>query len=255
VKLDAGQLHTGSIVYSPTGADVSFQLSLIGQDAAQTHSESVRILRTRPSPLADNAPPAPQKTAAVEVHAEATPKPAAAPAAAEPVPAAENKGKTAPPALREFHAEVLSQRLRPARPSDLPEAPGLTPSSAPVAVSLPALNSAPSAPVAPAAPPPSAPAAAPVRAGGQLTQAQLISHKPPEYPLVAKQNHVQGVVEVSATIGVDGKVKAASAVSGPALLQKAAVDAVRQWLYKPTLLNGAPVESETLVDVRFTTDR
>jgi protein TonB len=83
----------------------------------------------------------------------------------------------------------------------------------------------------------------------------LISSKPPEYPLVAKQAHVQGVVVVSAIVGVDGKVKSASAVSGPPLLQKAAVDAVKQWVYRPTTLNGAPVESETRVDVRFTNSR
>jgi protein TonB len=85
--------------------------------------------------------------------------------------------------------------------------------------------------------------------------AQLVSSVPPEYPLVAKNAHQQGVVVVSAMIGVDGKVKSASAVSGPGLLQKAAVDAVRQWVYKPTTLNGAPVESETRVEVKFQTGR
>jgi protein TonB len=257
VNLDLGQLKNGNIVYTPTGSDVSFQLSVIGQNAAQTSSESVRILKTRPSPLADNTPAPPQKTPAPAPSPRNEPAPTTkaeapvttapvTPAGGEPTEVADNRK---PSSVRAFHAESLSQRLRPVKPTDLPEAPGLT-ASAPVPVAIPGLGTAPGIP-APAIPRPSAPAAAP-KAGGQLQQAQLISSKPPDYPLVAKQAHVQGVVVVSAIVGVDGKVKSASAVSGPPLLQKAAVDAVRQWIYKPTTLNGAPVESETRVEVRFT---
>ena len=263
VNLDAAQLHNGSIVYSPTGNDVSFQLSVVGQNAAQTSSETIRILKTRPSPLGDNpsaATPAPasQKTVATaparnENPAAAAPAPAApaAPSTPEPTLVADNKTKKEP-TIKEFHPESLSQRLRPARPTDLPEAPGLIAAApTPLPVAVPGLNATPGLPTAPLArPTPPSPVA-----GGQLQQAQLISSKPPEYPLVAKQAHVQGVVVVSATVGVDGKVKSASAVSGPPLLQKAAVDAVRQWIYKPTTLNGAPVESETRVEVRFTNAR
>jgi protein TonB len=263
VNLDPAQLHNGSIVYSPTGSDVSFQLSVVGQNAAQTSSESVRILKTRPSPLGENPPaatpaPAPQKTAATAparseppaAAAKETPAPAA-PSTPEPTLVADNKTKKEP-TIKEFRPESLSQRLRPVRPTDLPEAPGLTAAApAPLPVAVPGLNVTAGLPT----PPISRPAAPAPTAGGQLQQAQLISSKPPEYPLVAKNAHVQGVVVVSATVGVDGKVKSASAVSGPPLLQKAAVDAVRQWIYKPTTLNGAPVESETRVEVRFTTGR
>ena len=265
VNLDIAQLRNGNIVYSPTGSDISFQLSITGQNAAQTSSESVRILRTRPSPLADNqsaAPAAPQKTPAAPARSETPAQATAAPAPSQPAPAAaptanseptlvaDNRAKTTGSAIKEFHPESLSQRLRPARPTDLPEAPGLTAMTpAPLPVAVPGLTPTPGLPV-----PPLTRLPAPVQParGGQLQQAQLISSKPPEYPLVAKQAHVQGVVVVSATVGVDGKVKSASAVSGPPLLQKAAVDAVRQWVYKPTTLNGAPVESETRVEVRFT---
>lgn len=263
VNLDPAQLRNGSIVYSPTGSDVSFQLSVAGQNAAQTSSETIRILKTRPSPLGDNpaaATPAPaqQKTAATtparneskEAAAPTSTAPAA-PSTPEPTLVADNKAKKES-TIKEFHPEALSQRLRPTRPTDLPEAPGLTaaaPALLPVAV--PGLNVTPGLPTPPI-PRPSAPAPT---SGGQLHQAQLISSKPPEYPLVAKNAHVQGIVVVSATVGVDGKVKSASAVSGPPLLQKAAVEAVRQWIYKPTTLNGAPVESETRVEVRFTNSR
>ena len=269
VNLDMAQLRNGSIVYSPTGSDVSFQLSIVGQNAAQTLSESVRILKTRPSPLADNQPAAPptsqtpQKTTAEraptrsEAPATATATPASAasaPAASavtttsEPTLVAETKTKAS--TIKEFHPESLSQRLRPVRPTDLPEAPGLTAAApAPFPVAVPGFNTTPGLP---SLPPARSSASASPATGGQLQKLQLISSKPPEYPLVAKQAHVQGVVVVAATIGVDGKVKSASAVSGPPLLQKAAVDAVKQWIYKPTTLNGSPVESETRVDVRFT---
>src|SRR5262249_1799000 len=57
VNLDLAQLKNGSVVYSPTGSDVGFQLSVFGQNSAQTNSESVRVLRTRPSPMPETAQP------------------------------------------------------------------------------------------------------------------------------------------------------------------------------------------------------
>lgn len=252
VNLDLGQLRNGSVEYLPTGSDVSFQLSIIGQNASEAHSESVRVLGTRPSPLADVAPPQESKSKAAPSRTEAAVQTATA-AEPEPAPAADTRSKPAAPAVKEFHAESLSQRLRPVAPADLPEAPGLTANAAPVAVSLPVLNATPDAPAAPPQAGSSRPA--PVRAGGHLQQARLISSKAPEYPLMAKQAHVQGVVVVSAIIGADGKVKSAQAISGPPMLEKAAVDAVRQWIYQPTKLDGSPVESETRVEVRFTANR
>jgi periplasmic protein TonB len=58
-----------------------------------------------------------------------------------------------------------------------------------------------------------------------------------------------------ATIGVDGKVKKVTVVKGHPMLVKAASDAVLQWLYKPTMLNGLPVEGQTQVLVNFVGDR
>jgi protein TonB len=81
--------------------------------------------------------------------------------------------------------------------------------------------------------------------------AQLISRKDPEYPTLAKQSRAQGEVIVTAMIGADGKVKDVRVVSGHPLLRNAAVAAVKQWLYKPTMLNGKPVESETRISLNF----
>lgn len=73
----------------------------------------------------------------------------------------------------------------------------------------------------------------------------------PTYPLLAKNQHLQGDVRVDAVIDVNGRVTAAKAVSGPALLQQAAVDALRQWQYRPATLNGKPVPMYLSVTIRF----
>ncbi|HYB60742.1 MAG TPA: energy transducer TonB [Methylomirabilota bacterium] len=77
---------------------------------------------------------------------------------------------------------------------------------------------------------------------------------PPKYPALARQAHVQGTVVLHGTIGKDGKVKNLTVVSGDPLLSKAAMDAVRQWQYQPTLLDGRPIEVETTVSVTFKLD-
>ncbi len=86
----------------------------------------------------------------------------------------------------------------------------------------------------------------------QATPAQLVSSVPPEYPSVARQFHAEGNVIVSATVGTDGHVKNAKAVSGNPMLRDAAVNAVRQWKYKPATLNGQSVESSIQVTLKFT---
>jgi protein TonB len=73
----------------------------------------------------------------------------------------------------------------------------------------------------------------------------------PVYPPLAKQARIQGVVILEAIIGKDGAVTEVKVISGHPLLQQAAIDAVSQWKYKPTLLNGEPVEVVTTVTVNF----
>ena len=82
----------------------------------------------------------------------------------------------------------------------------------------------------------------------------MLSRSNPEYPLAARQARVQGAVIVTATVGTDGKIKSVRAISGPPLLQNAAAAAVKQWIYKPAMLNGSPVDSETQVELKFTLD-
>src|SRR5579864_2132253 len=88
-----------------------------------------------------------------------------------------------------------------------------------------------------------------IRLGGNIAVANLIHKVDPVYPPIAKTARVQGTVVLHAIIGKDGVVKEVELVSGPPLLTRAAMDAVRQWSYKPTLLNGKPVEVDTTVTV------
>ena len=84
-----------------------------------------------------------------------------------------------------------------------------------------------------------------------VSQGLLTHMVQPSYPPQARQMHVEGVVSLQATIGKDGSVRDVKVVSGPPMLARAAIDAVKQWRYKPYLLNGDPVEIQTAVSVNF----
>jgi TonB family protein len=105
------------------------------------------------------------------------------------------------------------------------------------------------------APPTSAPPTSGVqciRVGGNVQAANLIRKVMPVYPPEAKNARIQGTVRFEAILARDGTVQSLQLFSGHPLLVKAARDAVQQWVYKPTLLNGELVEVETTVDVNFT---
>jgi len=102
-------------------------------------------------------------------------------------------------------------------------------------------------------PPPSGGARTPerIRVGGMVQQANLITKVDPVYPPLAQQAQISGTVRFTVIIGKDGKILNLQLVSGHPLLVAAARDAVSQYVYKPTLLNGNPVEVITQVDVNF----
>jgi protein TonB len=79
----------------------------------------------------------------------------------------------------------------------------------------------------------------------------LIKKVAPSYPPSALRMHIEGDVQLSATISKDGEITQIKVLSGNSQLTKAATDAVKQWKYKPYLLNGEPVEIQTQVTVRF----
>jgi TonB family protein len=93
---------------------------------------------------------------------------------------------------------------------------------------------------------------APVRIGGQIKAPTKVKDVQPVYPAIAQSARVAGLVTIEATIGADGKVSNAKVVRSIPLLDQAALDAVRQWEYAPTLLNGVPVPVLVTVSVNFT---
>jgi protein TonB len=91
-----------------------------------------------------------------------------------------------------------------------------------------------------------------IKVGGAVIAASILRKTPPAYPAEAKAAGIQGVVHLAAIIGSDGAIQSLSALSGPPELIQASLDAVKQWVYKPTLLNGGPVSVETTIDINFT---
>jgi protein TonB len=118
------------------------------------------------------------------------------------------------------------------------------------------LGSVPSAAPPPPPPPPEKKAppkpSGPIQVGGRVQAAMLLVHPDPVYPQIAKSARISGHVILAAIIDESGHITELKVVSGPALLQSAAVQAVKQWVYKPTLLNGEPVKVSTTIDVNFT---
>ena len=91
----------------------------------------------------------------------------------------------------------------------------------------------------------------PVKLSEGVVQAQLIARIEPEYPRLAVQTKTEGTVRLHAIISRDGRITSLDVLSGHPFLVRAALDAVRQWRYRPTMLNGEPVEVETTITVIF----
>jgi len=91
-----------------------------------------------------------------------------------------------------------------------------------------------------------------VKVSAGVTTGLLLRKVQPNYPPLAKQARIQGSVVLQAVIGKDGTIQNLRAVSGHPMLIQSAIDAVRQWKYKPYFLNGEPVEVDTQVTVNFT---
>jgi TonB family protein len=149
-------------------------------------------------------------------------------------------------ALGEVHLETpkVMQRAKSQDNGDAEAGPSLSddqPDSTAAApgVGLAANSSQPAAPVAP------------LPVGGDVIQAKLISHVPPVYPTLAKNQHVSGDVLVDALIDATGRVTTMKIVSGPTLLHQAAMDALRQWRYRPASLDGKAVPMHLTVTIQF----
>lgn len=171
--------------------------------------------------------------------------PSSAPAAA---PAPKGPSVTSDMLASTLNAHpVSSSRADAAQPGDAPSVETAAGDSTPDS-SLPGLAS--SSNVA-SPPPPVVVPEGPVKVGGEVKEPRLISLKQPDYPLVAKQAHVQGDVVVSTQIDKLGNVVHTQVISGPSMLRQPALDALKRWKYSPSTLNGQPVSVEMQVTVKF----
>jgi len=106
----------------------------------------------------------------------------------------------------------------------------------------------------PVGPPPPG-KAAPVRIGGRVRMPKAIVQRPPEYPPLARQAHIQGEVRIDAVLDEQGNVIQMQIVSGPAVLQQAALDALSHWKYEPTYLNDIPIAVQMIITISFKLDQ
>jgi protein TonB len=102
----------------------------------------------------------------------------------------------------------------------------------------------------PDAPPPPPPSRA-VRVGGKIREPRKVVHVPPVYPVVAAKARIAGFVVIEATIDERGRVRDAKVLRPVPILDEAALEAVRQWVYTPTLLDGVPTPVIMMITVRF----
>src|ERR1035438_4502413 len=172
--MDLAQLAIGSIMYSPSGNDISFRMQVIDKSQKATTSESVRMLRP-PSPLQEQHDATAAKAAGLPPGTKpaATPTPVGTPDPSEQ-PVAEQPTKPAAEPLKQFRAASLSQRLRPAAPTDMADAPTLGTGDRPATSAIPGVSMnalVPALPTPPAATPAaSSPAEARPRSGGNIQQ-------------------------------------------------------------------------------------
>lgn len=94
-----------------------------------------------------------------------------------------------------------------------------------------------------------------LRVGGNVMAGRLIHKAAPRYPEAAKTGLIQGTVRLRAVIARDGTIRELEVLSGPSELVEATLDAVRQWRYEQTFLNGVSIEVETTIDVVYTLSR
>jgi periplasmic protein TonB len=99
------------------------------------------------------------------------------------------------------------------------------------------------------------PPSGPIPVTSDLQMAKLLQKVIPAYPPIARAAGISGIVRLIGTIGKDGTIQNLQVVSGHPMLARAALEAVRQWVYKPTLLNGKPVEVIAPIEVSFTLAR
>jgi protein TonB len=233
VELNPEQLRIGHVSYQTSSESLELRLEVVDASGA-TAKESVLAL----SPKANGEP-----------QAEPPPQP----------------GRVEAPPVQRMAEAATPNPVRPAARPFTPPAPVQRPAGEnPVLEPLAGVPTGPvnvpgaglrQATTALGGPPPPAPKPAapvqPLRVGGNLQEGKLIKKVTPIYPAAAKIGRIQGTVRFEATVSKTGTIRSLQVVSGPLALIQAATDSVKQWVYRPTLLNGEPIEVVTQIEVTF----
>jgi protein TonB len=241
IPLGVDQLKFGHLTYQPQTERVEIRLEAV-DPSGSVAEESVLSVGSAPASAAAQAAALATTAPAASTNTTPSATPQTTPAQPAPTPSR--------PAARAFTPPSVN---RTPEQTTIVEAPPVLSDNGPsptpfVAVQVPRPGAPPPTPAAPAA----NPAGRSIQVESSLQAAKLTKKVTPAYPALAKAARVQGTIHFQATIGKDGSVTNLQAVSGPPLLRQAATDAVKQWTYRPTLLNGQAVEVVTSIDVVFT---
>ena len=235
LALEAEQLKTGHLTYQSAAESVEFDLEVVDRSGAITKESILALQAPISSPQSTRIPDQTQRgnTATPDVQNVAN-------LVTPDVP------QLSQPKIRPFIPPTAQHNTEQRAFIDAP--PTLTNGLA----RLPAVG----VPLSPAVilPPPKkdGPVERQVRVESNIVAANLIKKVIPTYPQIAKSAHIQGTVRFTAHIGKDGRILNLTFTSGPPVLVEPASAAVKQWVYRPTLLNGEPVEVITQIDVNFT---
>jgi len=267
ISLAPEQLKIGHLSYGSTAESVGLRLEVVDRSGAIAQ-ESVSLVSPRAPAVAPSQPPVPTKGPAAEASNASSVKPKVEEPATKSSAAQTSRGAT-----REFKLPPSSGGKTVSDPGE--RSGGEVSSTLPVpSAGVPSVNAIPSAirlldpvgripapqvkespaarqPETPVASAPKTPVVNAPKAGGDLQPGKLVKKVTPAYPAMAVTARVQGAVRFAAVIGKDGTVQNVRVLSGSQMLVPAATDAVKQWVYQPTLLNGQPVEVQTQIEVFF----
>jgi TonB family protein len=190
----------------------------------------------------------PIETSPATIHAGQEVKPSAGKAASSPVADTEIASSTPAPSNRVLTVAKSKPLVKTAAP-----APEVVVPPAPLSLGVGSSTDKEIAGIANGATAamPKAATAGAVKISQGVTQGLLVKRVPPSYPQSAKQMHIQGTVQLQANIGKDGSVSNVKSLSGDPALAHAAIEAVKQWKYRPYTLNNEPVEIQTQITVNF----
>ena len=263
ISLGPDQLKIGHLSYGSTAESLGLRLEVVDRSGA-TAQESVSLNspRTAPAAPASSGSPATAKdqppisevssVLAAKSRSDSAQKGESATAQPSRAPTREFKPPSGPG--RAVNDPGERNEAGPALPELSSNAPSVTAIPSAIRLLEPVGRiPAPQVPVkeTPAARPPESPAARALKVGGDLQAGKLVKKVMPVYPAMASSARVQGMVRFAAVIGKDGKIQNLKVLTGSQMLVQAATEAVKQWVYQPTLLNGEPVEVQTQIDINF----